>query len=52
MQIDSKKIKEAEWLAQHVMTDKDYQKMILEKLERARWYHLASRKREGLSQVR
>ncbi len=43
---DSKKQREAEFIRQHTMTDEDFRKMILEKLERARIYSKAVRKRE------
>ncbi len=43
---DSKKQREAEFIRQHTMTDEDFRKMILEKLERARIYSKAVRKSE------
>ena len=43
---DSKKQREADFIRQHTLTDEDLRKMILEKLERARIYSQAVRKRE------
>ena len=43
---DKKKQQEAEFIRQHTLTDEDFRKMILEKMERARIYSKAVRKRE------
>jgi hypothetical protein len=46
IETDSKKQREAEFIRQHTMTEEDFRKMVLEKLERARIYSKAVRKRE------
>ena len=43
---DSKKQREAEFTQKHTLTDEDFRKMILEKMERAKVYSKAVRKRE------
>ena len=43
---DKKKQREAEFIQTHTLTEQDLRKMILEKLERARVYSQAVRKRE------
>ena len=43
---DSKKQREAEFTREHTLTEQDFRKMILEKMERARAYSKAVRKRE------
>ena len=46
IETDSKKQREAEFTQQHTLTEQDFRKMILEKMERARLYSKAVRKRE------
>lgn len=43
---DSKKLKEAEWIKQHTLTQDQTKQLILNKLKRAREMHSASIKRE------
>ena len=43
---DSKKQREAEFTKKHTLTPEDLRKMIFEKIERARVYSKAVRKRE------
>ncbi len=43
---DSKKVKEAEFTRQHTISPAEFKKMIAEKMERARVYSKAVRKRE------
>ena len=43
---DKKKQRDAEFTREHTLTPQDFQKMILEKAERARVYSQAVRKRE------
>ena len=43
---DSKLKFKGEWYEKHTLTPKEVEKLIKEKLERARMYHEASRKRE------
>ena len=43
---DKKKQREAEFIQQHTLSKEDFRKMILEKMERARVYSKAVRKRE------
>jgi hypothetical protein len=43
---DKKKQREAEFTRQHTLSKEDLRKMISEKMERARVYHNAVRKRE------
>jgi hypothetical protein len=43
---DSKKQREAEFIRQHTLSKEDVRKMISEKMERARIYSKAVRKRE------
>ena len=43
---DKKKQQDAEFIRQHTLTPEDLRKMILEKIERARVYSKAVRKRE------
>ena len=43
---DKKKQREAEFIRQHTLSEQDFRKMILEKMERARIYSKAVRKRE------
>ena len=43
---DSKKQREAEFTQKHTMTPQDFKRMIAEKMERARAYSKAVRKRE------
>ena len=45
---DSKKLKEAEWLRQHTLTQEQSKQLILNKLKRAEAMHLALSKREML----
>lgn len=49
---DTKCKKQAEFVRQHTLTEADLRKMIAEKLERARAYHNAVKKREALSERR
>jgi len=49
---DSKKQREAEFTRQHTLSEQDVRKMILEKMERAKMYSKAVRKREILSEGR
>jgi hypothetical protein len=46
IETDSKKRREAEFTRQHTMTPKDFERLIKEKMERARVYSKAVRKRE------
>ena len=45
-ELDKKKQREAEFTREHTLTEQDLRKMILEKMERARVYSKAVRKRE------
>ena len=45
---DARKKIQAEWYEKHTLTPKEVQKLIREKLERARMYHEADRKREAV----
>jgi hypothetical protein len=45
---DKKKEQEADFTQKHTMTPQDFKKMIAEKMERAKWYSQAVRKREGV----
>jgi hypothetical protein len=45
-ELDSKKQREAEFTLKHTLTEQDFRKMILEKMERAKVYSKAVRKRE------
>jgi len=47
---DSKKLKEAEWLRLHTLTQDQTKKLILDKLKRATEHHKAFKKREMLIQ--
>ena len=49
---DTKLKKQAEFLRQHTLTEQDLRKIIAEKLERARAYNNAKRKREVLQESR
>jgi hypothetical protein len=40
---DSKKLKEAEWIQQHTLTQEQTKQLILNKLKRAEAIHLAKR---------
>ena len=44
--LDSKKLKEAEWIRQHTLTREETKQLILNKFKRAEAMHLALRKRE------
>ncbi len=46
IETDSKTEKQAEFMRQHTLTNEDFRKLVLEKLERARIYSKAVRKRE------
>jgi hypothetical protein len=46
IETDKKKQREAEFTQKHTLTDEDLRKMILEKMERAKMYSKAVRKRE------
>jgi hypothetical protein len=48
IETDSKKLKEAEFMRQHTISPAEFRKMIAEKIERARVYSLAVRKREDV----
>jgi hypothetical protein len=48
IETDKKKKQEAEFTQKHTMTPQDFKKMVAEKMERARWYSQAVRKREGV----
>jgi hypothetical protein len=51
--MDSKKKREEEFMRQHTMTPQDFKKMIAEKMERARAYSKAlKRKQETLTEGR
>ncbi len=52
IETDSKKLKQAEFMQKHTLTKEDTEKLIREKLERARAYSDAWRKREALLQRR
>lgn len=43
---DNKKQREAEFIREYTLSEQDFRKMILEKMERARVYSQAVRKRE------
>ena len=45
---DSKKLKQAEFTQKHTISPADFKKMIAEKMERARAYSKAVKKREAL----
>jgi hypothetical protein len=45
-EIDKKKQQEAEFIQKYTLTNEDLRKMILEKMERAKVYSQAVRKRE------
>ena len=45
-ELDKKKQREAEFIQKYTLSKEDLQKMILEKIERARVYSKAVRKRE------
>jgi hypothetical protein len=49
-EIDSKKLKEAEWIKQHTLTQDQTKQLILNKLRRATEMHFALAKREMLLQ--
>lgn len=49
---DIKKLKEAEWLRQHTLTQEDTKQLILNKLKRAEDMHRALTKREMFLQKR
>jgi hypothetical protein len=51
MQIDSKRIKEAEWTRQHELTSEQFKQLIVNKLARAKHYHRAVSKREMFKDV-
>lgn len=38
----------SKWLEQHTLTEQEVKKLIAEKIERARLYHLAEQKRKAL----
>ena len=46
------KLKQSEFMRQHTLTQQDLRKLIAEKLERARAYNNAKRKREVLQENR
>ncbi len=46
IETDTKTQRQAEFMRQHTLTQEDFRKMVLEKLERARVYSKAVRKRE------
>jgi hypothetical protein len=48
----SKKQREAEFMRQHTLSEQDLRKLIAEKMERARAYYNAVRKREALLENR
>jgi hypothetical protein len=45
---DSKKLKQAEWLSKHTLTNEQFKQLIANKLARAETSHLAHQKREVL----
>jgi hypothetical protein len=47
-EVDSKKQPITEFVQQHTLTEQDLQRLIQEKLERARAYYNAKRKREAV----
>ena len=49
---DTKSKRQAEFVRQHTLTEADLRKIIAEKLERAKAYHNAKRKREVLQEHR
>ena len=49
---DTKSKRQAEYLRQHTLTKQDLRKIMTEKLERARAYHNAVKKREALPENR
>ena len=49
---DTKSKRQAEYLRQHTLTKHDLRKIMAEKLERARAYHNAMKKREALQENR
>jgi hypothetical protein len=44
--MESKKIKETEWTKKHELTKEQLNKLILDKLARAKQYHYVMKKRE------
>jgi hypothetical protein len=46
VETDNKKQQDAEFTREHTLTPQDFRKMILEKMERAKVYSQAVRKRE------
>ena len=50
--LDSKKLKEAEWIRQHTLTKEQTKQLILNKLKRAEDMHSALIKREMFLQKR
>ena len=52
MKIDNKEIKQTEWYKMYVLTPTQVKKLVEEKLERARAYHEAEKKREALIESR
>lgn len=51
-QRDSKKQREAEFMRQHTISPAEFKRMIAEKMERARAYSKAVKKRETLTESR
>jgi hypothetical protein len=49
---DTKQKRQAEFVRQHTLTESDLRKMIAEKLERARAWNNALKKREALQENR
>ena len=49
---DTKSKRQAEFVRQHTLTEQDLRKIIAEKLERAKAYNNAKRKREVLQEHR
>ncbi len=50
--IEKKKLTQAEWYKEHVLTPEQRKKLLEEKIERARQYHKAVKQREALLEGR
>jgi hypothetical protein len=48
---DRKQLRQAEFTQKHTLTEQDFRKMILEKLERATAYHKAQVKRKRQAEL-
>ena len=48
---DSKKEREAEFMKQHTITEREFQKLIAEKMERAKFYSFSFKERESRAEL-